>query len=807
MQPSGDVEVSARLLSAMLRERESAPRAALLAQQAAELVPGGAAIVYVLNSGDPPAVPATWTAKATAGEISLDDPTVPADSGTLGTLAQEQQPLLFSGNELTREDYAHLHARRTLVSLACVPIVVNDVLIGALEVASFEGTITSSDLPILVDLVEHAGPGLVSAILYEDERNSLLESVSRLTQLYDLEKVFSSTLEMDELQPLITSKIREVLDVQAVNLWLVKDENELLLIRQSGNDPTASVNSSQRTGEGYIAEVSDSGEPLVIDDEKDERLARRNPSAVEGGPFSVIVCPLVAHEKQVGIIEAINKMDGSPFDEDDLFLLNSISETAAIALNNAGLLQAERKVEILQTLVHVSGEITSTLNLDRVLQAVVNTPSAVIPYERASVALDERGRLRLKAVSGMEQINPGAREITQLEAVIPVVSGSSDAIFITQRGDENEARIDAPEEAMKAPFRKYFAESGMRAFYALPLADDEGRLGLLLFESSDPDFLSAAHLEMIRVLAGQATVAVRNASLYKEVPFIKLLGPILQKKTKFLALEKRRRALFVAGAAAVALFLAIFPIPMRVDGTSTVASARSVQVQPELDGVVRQVYVREGDHVQRGQVLADLEDWDYRSALAGAQAKYQTATMEMNRALAANDGAEAGIQGVQARYWASEVERARERLERTHLRALLDGWVTTPHVEDLTGRHLVAGDTFAEVADSSEARVDVAIDESEISLLRPGAAAAIKVEGLPTQTFRGHVAVVSPKSQAEGDARFFYARVNVPNPDGRLRPGMQGRGKISVGWHPIGFVLFRSPFMWLYSKLWWWFGW
>ena len=803
MQPSGHVEVSTRLLSAMLRERESVPRAVLLAQQASELVSGGAAIVYVLDSGDPPTHPATWTAKATAGEVHLDDATVPADSGTLGTLTQEQQPLLFSGNELTREDYAHLHARRTLQSLACIPIIVNDVLIGALEVASFEGTIDSSDFQILVDLVEHVGPGLVSAMLYEDERNSLLESVSRLTQLYDLEKVFSSTLEMDELQSLITSKIREVLGVQAVNLWLVKDQNELLLMQQSGNDPTASVNSSQRTGEGYIAEVSDSGEPLLIADNKDERLARRNPAGVEGGPFSAVVCPLVAHEKQVGIIEAINKMDGSPFDEDDLFLLNAISETAAIALNNAGLLQAERKVEILQTLVHVSGEITSTLNLDRVLQAVVNTPSAVIPYERASVALDERGKLRLKAISGMEQINPGAREIAQLEDVIPAVSGGSGAVFIAQREDQ----IDAPEEAMKAPFRKYFSETGMRAFYALPLADDEGRLGILLFESSDPDFLSEAHLEMIRVLAGQATVAVRNASLYKEVPFIGLLGPILQRKTKFLALEKRRRALLVAGVAALALFLAIFPVPMRVDGASTVASARSAQVQPEVDGVVRRVYVREGDHVQRGQVLADLEDWDYRAALAGAQAKYQTATMEMNRALAANDGAQAGIQGVQARYWASEVDRARERLERTHLHTLLDGWVTTPHVEDLTGRRLAAGDTFAEVADSSQARVDVAIDESEISLLRPGSPAAIKVEGFPTQTFRGNVAVVSPKSQPEGDVRFFYARVDVPNPDGRLRPGMQGRGKVSVGWRPIGYVFFRSPFMWLYSKLWSWFGW
>jgi RND family efflux transporter MFP subunit len=795
----------------MLRERESAPRAALLAQHAAELVSGGAAIVYVLNSGEPSGNPATWTAIATAGEIHLEDPTVPADSGTLGTLAQAQRPLLFSGNELTREDYAHLHARRTLISMACFPIIVNDVLIGALEVASFEGMIDSADVQILADLVEHAGPGLVSAILYEDERNSLLESVSRLTQLYDLEKVFSSTLEMDELQPLITSKTREVLNVQAVNLWFVKDENELLLMHQAGSDPTVLVGSSQRTGEGYIAEVSDSGEPLLIvgdkADEKDERLARRNPSGVAGGPFSVIVCPLVAHEKQVGISEAINKMDGSAFDEDDLFLLNSISETAAIALNNAGLLQAERKVEILQTLVHVSAEITSTLNLDRVLQAVVNTPSAVIPYERASVALDERGKLRLKAVSGMEQINPGAREIAQLEEVIPAVSRGSDAVFIAQRGDEIEARIDAPEEAMKAPFRKYFAETGMRAFYALPLADDEGRLGILAFESSDPDFLGEAQLEMIRVLAGQATVAVRNASLYKEVPFIGLLGPILQKKTKFLALEKRRRALLVTGVAALILFLAIFPIPMRVDGSSTVASARSTQVQPEVDGVVRQVYVREGDHVRRGQLLADLEDWDYRAALAGAQAKYQTATMEMSRALAANDGALAGIQAVQARYWASEVERARERLERTHLRALLDGWVTTPHVEDLTGRRLAPGDTFAEVADSSEARVDVAIDESEISLLRPGASAAIKVEGFPTQTFRGNVAVVSPKSQADGDLRFFYARIDVPNPDGRLRPGMQGRGKISVGWHPIGYVLFRGPFLWFYAKLWSWFGW
>ena len=71
---------------------------------------------------------------------------------------------------------------------------------------------------------------------YEGERNSHLESISRLTQLYDVEKVFNSTLEMDELNPIITAKVRELLEAQAVNLWLVKDDQELLLMDRSGED-------------------------------------------------------------------------------------------------------------------------------------------------------------------------------------------------------------------------------------------------------------------------------------------------------------------------------------------------------------------------------------------------------------------------------------------------------------------------------------------------------------------------------------------------------------------------------------------
>ena len=202
----------------------------------------------------------------------------------------------------------------------------------------------------------------------------------------------------------------------------------------------------------------------------------------------------------------------------------------------------------------------------------------------------------------------------------------------------------------RAKFEKYFAESGMRAFHALPLADDDGTVGVLSFESSDPDFLNTAHLEMIKVLAGQATVALRNASLYREVPFINVLEPFLEKKRRFMALEKRRRTALVAGAALALLFLAAFPLPLRVDGPAIVTPAHSSRVQPEVAGVVQQVNVREGDFVQQGAILASLADWQYRTELAAAQAKYETAVSQMNRALAANDGGEAGILRAQADY-------------------------------------------------------------------------------------------------------------------------------------------------------------
>ena len=162
---------------------------------------------------------------------------------------------------------------------------------------------------------------------------------------------------------------------------------------------------------------------------------------------------------------------------------------------------------------------------------------------------------------------------------------------------------------------------------------------------------------------------------------------------------------------------------------------------------------------------------------------------------------------MQANFWKAEVERARQMLEKAQLRAPIDGVVATPHVENFAGRKLQQGDSFAEIVDTTQAIVDVAIDDADAGLLKEGQKAVVKLNSYPTRTFHGDVVIVSPKAETVHETPVFYARVGVPNADGAIRAGMEGRGKVRVGWYPAAYVLFRKIFLWAYAKVWYWLGW
>ncbi len=783
----------------LLQEREVIPRARIAVRAFAEYLPGSAIILYTRSDL---LAKVKWVAKAIVGEITMQERSVDPEVGTLGMVMREKERLVFSGSSLRREEYAHLNIRRTLNSLAYIPILHKDNLVAVVEIISYDRVLEVDDLDPLMELVPFVSSAIAAAISYEEERNSNMESISRLTQLYDLERVFNSTIQMNQLLPIMTQKVQEITEVQACNLWMVQGE-ELLLIDRTGEDNTLEVGTTYATGEGIPTEALDTNKSILITKAEDPRLLKRNGDVQQGAIRSVLAMPIISQGYKVGVVEVMNKVNGKPFTEDDFYFLGAIVPTVANALRNASLLEAEKKIQILETLVEVSREITSSLNLDRILQLVVNGPQKIMAYDRAAVALEQSGKLQLKAISGKSEVNMSDPQVKRLRGILEWSMNTDAETYVVQHGTE----IVADREETRLTFEEYFQQSGNRAFYAVPLQDEQGRLGVLSFESRRPDFLSDTHFELIKVLASQATVALRNASLYTEVPFIGILEPLLQKRNEFMRMEGRRRTAVLTLAAAAVLFLAVFPLPMRVVGDSTVAPESTAKVQAAVEGIVKRVYVKEGDAVKAGTILADMDDWEFRSALAAAQAKHATAIAEANRALASKDGTEAGIKRLEADYWTAEVNRAQERLQQTHLRSPQDGVVATPHLEQLVGQKLEVGDLLASVVSTERAQVDVAIDETDVPLLEPGETVAIKLESFPTKKFAGTVTLVSPVSSPEADRRVFFARVAVPNTEGLMRPGMRGRSKISTGWRPAGYVLFRGLGMWTWSKVWSWFGW
>jgi transcriptional regulator with GAF, ATPase, and Fis domain len=791
MSPLGD------FLSALMAELEMGPRARIIARHIADLLPESAILVYAAEGGEI----AAWTLKAVVGDLTVDRGAIGLDSGTLGAVANGRAILQFKPDELTREDYAHLDVRQSFSALTYVPVVLDEQLLGCVEIVSFSEPPTEFLLERVAQMADGAALALNSARVYEAERNAGLSSVMRLTQLYDIEKVFNATLEIHTLLPVICSKVQDLTGATGVNLWMV-DEKDLLLMQQAGEDPGATQGDRQDAGAGIVGDVGDTGTAMLFQADE-EPLQKRNLVSSGTEATSLMAAPLLNDEDLIGVLEVVSYYPELRFSEDDLFTLTQVAASAAQALHNSSLLQAERKIEVLQTLVSVSQEITSTLNLQRVLETIVTQPQLVIPYERAAIALEQRNKLTVQAISGVARIDASNPDVQKLNALLSWAAALGTEVHVSQHDDEiSDSRAETREK-----FLRYFESTGSRSFYAIPLGDDEGRLGILSFESSNPDFLTDLHIEIIKILASHATLALRNASLYKEVPFIGILEPLIEKKRRFMMIERRRRAMILTLATAVVLVLVLVPFPMRISGQAQVAPSQTQYVRAEEDGVVQRVLVVEGEKVVPGTALLQMTDWGQRAALAGAQAKYNTATAQMTRALVNNDATAAGQREFEADYLRGEMSRSSDQLSRMTLHSEMAGVVATPHVENLTGKKLSAGDPIMELVSTENIIVDVTVSERDIGLLKIGAPASIKLESFPTSTLRGTVSVISPSGQAVNEGRVFFARIDVPNPDGDIKPGMQGFSKIRVGTRPLGYVLFRDVALWVWSKLWNLFSW
>ena len=308
--------------------------------------------------------------------------------------------------------------------------------------------------------------------------------------------------------------------------------------------------------------------------------------------------PLLEEDAPVGVVVAVNKRGRRPeFTAADEELLVDVARQAVTALRNARQYEAEKKVAELDALLAVSHEITSTLDLDKVMRTIVNATSALVRYDRCAIAILQRGKLRIGAVSGAVEVDRKEPSVRRTEALLEWVFFGGSDVAVTRREDGTIA-TDRPETEEK--FRTFFSESGRNAFYGVLLEDDEGKLGVLGFECLEPLEFDQETRDLLRILVNQATVAVRNAQLYQQVPLPGFLRPLAARTRKLAARPGRRQRAWAAGIAAALVLLAVLPWNVRVSGPSRVVPGRRIPVTASVEGIVESVAHREGDKLAAG---------------------------------------------------------------------------------------------------------------------------------------------------------------------------------------------------------------
>jgi multidrug resistance efflux pump len=277
------------------------------------------------------------------------------------------------------------------------------------------------------------------------------------------------------------------------------------------------------------------------------------------------------------------------------------------------------------------------------------------------------------------------------------------------------------------------------------------------------------------------------------------------------AIPQSRWALYAQRAAIAVALLIIVPWPLRVGTDATVVPAERRMVSAIDGGVVQRVFVHEGDLVQPGQVLAQLDDGEDRVKLAQAEAALAQARRELAEAEFRNDPSAAGQAKIRADLHQAEVQFEQQRVAASQLLSPIAGIVVTPKIEEKKGTMVKSGDSFAEIVGQDRIAAEMSVPEGDLELVHPGNSVALKLNAFPTTTFEGAVERLGEQTQAVAGEQYFIVRAIFANPHGMARDGMVGRARIHAvggwfqsGWYPIGYTMLRSPFRWLWQKIWSW---
>lgn len=395
-----------------------------------------------------------------------------------------------------------------------VPLIVGNNTLGVMAAGkrALEETYSDEQLRIFSDIGALAATSLDKARLFAEtsmraRQLTVLNDISR--QLVDTES------DVERLLEIITSSAVDILNAEAGSLLLhteddSKDLEFKVVIGGSGQDL---VGSRLAAGQGLVGRVAETGKPVISNDAARDPRHANIKTTTDFKTNSILAVPLIAKDKVIGVLEVLNKKDGTIYVEQDVELLTTFAGQAAIAIENARLfqmtdLQLTKRVQELEALERIDVELNRTLDIRRVAEITIRWAVANSGASAGLLGLvhEDPPGLEIVARYGYnEQDFPEGAE----GDLWPVDRGIVKRVLRTRQADL------APDVSIDPDYvpslRRCLSQ------ITIPMFTGDDINAILILETNKEPRLNISDWGFAVRLAEHASIAISNAQLYEQL--------------------------------------------------------------------------------------------------------------------------------------------------------------------------------------------------------------------------------------------------------------------------------------------------
>lgn len=337
----------------------------------------------------------------------------------------------------------------------------------------------------------------------------------KLNALQEVSSISIAQLKVDAALDQIMDVVLKVMKTDAGTLMLVDEIEKCLVFKITKGEKAEAIKGYKLTlGEGIAGWVAQSGEAAIVPDvSKEPRFKPEISIEIDFKTYNILCVPMKIKDKITGVIEVINRLDKEPFSMDDLDLLTTLANQAAIVIENNKLLQySQASIKELKTLLEITEVLNATKNLRSLLDLSMRLATRTMNAQASSLMLldEQTNELVFEIVEG---------EKKKVIEEIRLKLGEGIAGWVAKEGKPllvPDVRKD-PRFTSKVDKEISFET---KCIICVPLRIKKKIIGIIeVINKVDGGVFCQKDMEFFTLFAHQVAIAIENARLYAgEVP-------------------------------------------------------------------------------------------------------------------------------------------------------------------------------------------------------------------------------------------------------------------------------------------------